>query len=106
MHNPVHSPCPTCPQPASAPPRHYRAPMKHSTLGRSAALALWVFQILAYLFIAVYAFAGWTFAGEIITLKTVVLFFLAMVLLQRLAAFLPGPSRYRARPDRLLLASL
>jgi hypothetical protein len=80
--------------------------MKHSTFGRSAALALWIFQILAYLFIAVYAFAGWTFAGEIITLKTVALFFLAMVLLQRLAAFLPGPSRYRGRPDRLLLASL
>ena len=106
MYNPVYTRCPTCPQPAAGPAHQYRAPMKHSTLGRSAALALWVFQVLAYLFIAVYAFAGWTFAGEIITLKTVVLFFLAMALLQRLAAFLPGPSRYPSRPARLILASL
>jgi hypothetical protein len=84
----------------------YRAGMRYSTLGRSVAAGLWVFQVLAYIFIAVYAFAGWTFAGELITLKTVVLFFLAMALLQRLAAYIPGPSRYRSRPNRLLLASL
>lgn len=87
-------------------PARYRARMRNSTLGRTVAAGLWVFQVLAYAFIAVYAFAGWTFADGLITLKSVVLFFLAMALLQRLAAFIPGPSRYRARPDRLLLASL
>ena len=80
--------------------------MRHSTVGKSVSTGLQIVQLLLYIFIAIYAFAGWTFAGNLISLKSVVLVVLIGGVLQRVAAFIPGASRYRSRPDRLILASL
>ena len=80
--------------------------MRHHPLGRSLAAGVKAVQLLLYIFIAIYAFAGWTFAGNLITLKSVVLVLLVGALLPRLVELLPRASRPRARRDRLILASL
>jgi hypothetical protein len=80
--------------------------MRHNTLGKSIGTGVKVVQLVLYIFIAIYAFAGWTFAGNLITLKSVVLVVLIGAVLQPLATLIPGSSRYRSRPNRLILASL
>ena len=84
----------------------FRPIMRRNTLGSSVAAGVTIVQLGLYLFIAIYAFAGWTFAGDLISLKTVVLLAIAGLVLPRLAAMIPGGSRYRSRPNRLILASL
>ncbi|HYE61145.1 MAG TPA: hypothetical protein VD997_04045 [Phycisphaerales bacterium] len=80
--------------------------MRRNTLGSFVASLVKVVQIVLYVFIAIYAFAGWTFAGELITLKSVILLVLAGTLLQRAAALIPSTPRVRSRPTRFALASL
>jgi|GEM_PF-2958328 len=80
--------------------------MRLTARGQTLAQSLKVVQLLLYVFIAIYAFAGWTFAGDLITLKSVMVMILIGAALQRAINMLPTSSRNRSRPNRLALASL
>jgi hypothetical protein len=80
--------------------------MKLMTRGHNPiAQALKVLQVLLYVFITIYAFAGWTFAGDLISLKSVMLLILIGAALQHAAGMIPT-SRTRRSPNRFILASL
>jgi hypothetical protein len=91
--------CPAC-------QGRYVPTMRPTTRAHGIASTLKLVQLVLYIFIAVYAFAGWTFADHLITLKSVMLLVLAGAALQRLALLIPGPRSSRSRPNRLALASL
>lgn len=84
----------------------FRPIMRRNNVGSTLAAGIKGIQLLLYVFIAIYAFAGWTFAGELISLKSVILLVLAGALLQRAVHWVPAAPRHRGRPNRFALASL